>query len=93
MNDPASVQATVYGLVQGVYFRAFVSRRARELDLSGYARNTPEGTVAVYAEGERQQLEKLIDHLRVGPSAARVEKVVTRWSEYSGSYSRFGIRY
>jgi len=93
MNDPASVQATVYGLVQGVYFRAFVSRRARELDLSGYARNTPEGTVEVYAEGERQQLEKLINHLRVGPSAARVEKVVTRWSEYSGSYSRFGIRY
>ena len=93
MNDPASVQATVYGLVQGVYFRAFVSRRARELDLSGYARNTPEGTVAVYAEGERQQLEKLIDHLKVGPPSAGVEKVVTNWSEYTGSYTGFSVRY
>ena len=92
MSDLASVQATVYGLVQGVYFRAFVSTRARGLGLSGYARNTPEGTVEVHAEGERQQLQKLIDRLRVGPSASRVEKVVTRWSEYTGSYSGFGIR-
>ncbi len=92
MSDLASVQATVYGLVQGVYFRAFVSRRARELGLSGYARNTPEGTVEVHAEGERQQLQKLIDRLRVGTTAARVEKAVTRWSEYSGNCSGFGLR-
>ncbi len=93
MSDLASVQATVYGLVQGVYFRAFVSRRARELGLTGYARNTPEGTVGVHAEGERERLETLIDHLRVGPSAARVEKVEANWGEYTGSYPSFGIRY
>lgn len=93
MSELAAVQATVYGRVQGVYFRDFVTRRARGLDLTGYVRNTLERTVEVHAEGERKQLEELIEHLKVGPPAARVEKVVTNWSEYTGDYAGFGIRY
>ena len=93
MSGLASVQATVHGRVQGVYFRAFVSRRATELGITGYVRNSPERTVEVHAEGEREHLEKLIDHLKVGPPGARVERVVTNWSEYSGSYVGFRIRY
>ncbi len=93
MSNLSSVQATVYGRVQGVYFRAFVSRRARELGLTGYVRNAPDRTVEVHAEGEREQLEELIDHLRVGPSYARVDRVDADWSEYTGSYADFSIRY
>ena len=93
MSDLAAVQAIVYGLVQGVYFRAFTSRQATALGLTGYVRNTREGTVEVHAEGEREQLEKLIDHLRIGPSGAVVEKVVINWSEYTGNYSGFSVRY
>lgn len=93
MSDLSSVQLTVYGRVQGVYFRAFVSRRARELGLTGYVRNTPDRAVEVYAEGERKQIEKLIDHLKVGPSSARVDKVVVDWSEYTGNYPGFNISY
>jgi len=93
MTDLASVQAIVYGYVQGVFFRDFVTRRANELGVTGYVRNLPGGTVEVLAEGERKQLEKLIGYLRVGSPAARVEKVTTNWSEYTGSYYDFGIRY
>ncbi|MFC2032545.1 acylphosphatase [Chloroflexota bacterium] len=94
MTDLASVRATVYGYVQGVFFRAFVSRQAAQLGLTGYVRNLPDGmSVEVQAEGNRNQLEELIKHLKVGPPGARVEEVTTDWSEYTGSYSRFGIRY
>ena len=94
MTDLASVQAMVYGRVQGVYFRDFTSRHARELGLTGYVRNLPDWkAVEVQAEGERNKLEKLIDYLMVGPPPAKVAKVVTNWSEYSGSYSNFSIRY
>ncbi len=94
MSDLASVRVIVYGYVQGVFFRAFASRRATELGLSGYVRNLPGGeAVEVNAEGERKQLEELIGYLKVGPPVARVEKVVTNWSKYTGSYSRFSIRY
>jgi len=93
MTDLASVQAIVYGYVQGVFFRAFVVEWANELGLTGYVRNLRGGTVEVLAEGERKQVEKLIGYLKVGPPGARVEKVVTNWSEYTGGYSGFRIRY
>ncbi len=94
MADLASVQATVHGRVQGVYFRNFTSGQASQLGLTGYARNLPGGkAVEVRAEGERNKLERLVDHLKVGPPRARVEKVVTDWSEYTGSYNSFTVRY
>jgi len=94
MADLASVRAIVHGRVQGVYFRAFTSGCARELGLSGYVRNLSGWrAVEVQAEGERDKLERLIDHLKAGPPGARVERVETSWSEYSGSYSDFSIRY
>ena len=94
MTDLASVRVIVYGHVQGVFFRAFTSRRATELGLTGYVRNLPgREAVEVHAEGERKQLAELIDYLKVGPPAARVEKVVTNWSEYTGNYPGFSTRY
>ena len=94
MADLASVQATVYGRVQGVFFRSFVSRQATQLGLTGYVRNLPDGeAVEVQAEGERKQLAELLSYLKIGPPGAKVEKVETSWSEYNGDYSRFSTRY
>lgn len=94
MADLISIEATVYGRVQGVYFRAFVSGKANELGLNGYVRNLPDGeAVSVYAEGERNQLEILLEHLKKGPPSARVSRVAIKWSEYTGNYSRFKIKY
>ncbi len=94
MSNLALVRVIVYGYVQGVLFRDFTLRRARELGLVGYVRNLPNGTaVEVQAEGEREKLDKLIEQLKVGPPGASVEKVEVSWSEYSGSYSHFSIRY
>jgi len=92
MADLASVKATVYGRVQGVFFRVTTSRHATELGLTGYVRNLRGmEAVEVYAEGERASLKKLVDFLKVGPPGARVERVETDWSDYTGDYSRFSI--
>ena len=94
MTDLASVHAIVYGRVQGIYFRAFSLRKARELGLTGYVCNLPDwNAVEVQAEGERNKLERLIDYLKVGPPGARVERVEASWSEHTGSYSNFSVRY
>ena len=90
----AAIKAVVYGRVQGVFFRAFVFQWATELGLAGYVRNLPGGNaVEVYAEGKRDRLEKLIGYLEVGPQASRVERVDTKWSDYTGTYSGFRITY
>ncbi len=94
MADLVSARVVVYGYVQGIFFRAFVSRQAVKLGLNGYVRNLPSGeAVEVQAEGERRQLEQLIGSLKTGPPAARVEKIVTNWSKYSGDCCGFSIRH
>ena len=92
MTDRVSLQATISGRVHGVFFRSFVETRAGELNLTGYVLNLPDGTVEVRAEGERQRLEKLVGYLKVGPPAARVDGVVTKWVEYSGLFTGFQVR-
>jgi acylphosphatase len=93
MADLASLQATVRGRVHGVFFRAFVETRAEELKLTGHVRNRPDGTVEVRAEGEKPKLEKLVEYLKAGPPAARVEEVVVAWVKYTGEFTRFNVRY
>jgi acylphosphatase len=93
MADLASLQAAVHGRVQGVFFRAFVERWAEQLKLAGSVRNLPDGTVEVRAEGERQQLEKLVGYLQKGPPPARVDRVVTIWGDYTGSFKGFSVGY
>jgi acylphosphatase len=93
MADLASLQAMVSGRVHGVFYRTSVESRARELNLAGYVVNLPGGRVEVRAEGERSHLEKLVDYLKVGPPAARVENVVVNWGEYRGLFRGFEVRY
>jgi acylphosphatase len=93
-KDLAAVRALIYGDVQGVFFRAFAAQKARSMGLKGYVSNLPRGdSVEVVAEGERKRLEELVTYLNVGPPAARVERVITNWSEHSGRYTEFSIRY
>ena len=63
----------VRGRVQGVGFRYFVLKRARERGLKGQVRNRPDGAVEAEAEGARAALESWLEQLRQGPTGARVE--------------------
>ncbi|HYT69836.1 MAG TPA: acylphosphatase [Gemmatimonadales bacterium] len=68
----------VRGRVQGVGFRWFVWREADRLGLRGIARNLPDGSVEVMAEGLENALEEFERALNRGPAAARVEQVEKR---------------
>ncbi len=92
MAEQASLKATVHGLVQGVSFRAYTQHHARNLGLTGYARNLPAGEVEVVAEGDRAKLELLLSRLKKGPSFARVDRVDVAWGESSGTYPDFSVR-
>jgi acylphosphatase len=92
--DLAAVRVMIYGDVQGVYFRAFAAQKAKGLGLKGYVRNLPRrDSLEVVAEGERKRLEELLTYLNMGPPAARVERLVTNWSEPSRPYTQFSIEY
>lgn len=63
----------VVGRVQGVGFRWFVRETARALDLAGWVRNEPDGSVVVTAGGAPDRLAALELALQEGPAGALVE--------------------
>ncbi len=85
MSALACVTATVYGKVQGVYYRAFTSHIAKSLGVRGYARNLPRlNAVEVVAEGEKEKLEELVKQIEVGPPESLVDRIEVKWSQYTG---------
>jgi len=94
VSELAALTAIVSGWVQGVCFRAFVAERARGLCLTGSVRNLADGeSLWVVAEGERANLERLVQQLRTGPPAARVSNVAVTWTEYRSEYLDFSVYY
>ena len=81
----------VYGIVQGVFFRAFTRDWATKLGLRGYVRNMPDGSVEIVAEGSKESIEELIKRVKIGPPAAVVERVTVEWREPSNAYNSFRI--
>jgi acylphosphatase len=87
------LHAVITGRVQGVFFRDFVRTQARRLHLTGWARNNPDNSVEVVAEGEDVALRHLELLLEKGPSGARVEDVKATYTAPTGEFSEFTIRH
>lgn len=83
----------VRGVVQGVGFRHFTLRTAIRYDIRGTVRNTWEGDVEVYAQGDPPNLTLFEEQLHRGPFAARVEQVVRREFDSPDSFSDFDVVY
>ena len=81
----------VRGLVQGVFFRDSVRRRAATVGVSGWVRNTGEGAVEAVFEGEPDAVAQLVAFCREGPRGARVDAVEVR-DESPEGLSDFAIR-
>jgi len=69
------VRCIVTGRVQGVFFRAMTQRKAQELNITGRARNLPDGSVEVIACGEENKVRELQEWLWAGPQHADVRNV------------------
>jgi acylphosphatase len=75
MNGRVRRRIVVSGLVQGVFFRDSVRRRALEEGVAGWVRNRADGAVEAVFEGEPERVERLVEFARRGPRGARVEAV------------------
>jgi acylphosphatase len=84
--------ARVEGRVQGVGFRLFTETEARGLDLVGWVRNEPDGSVRVVAEGPEPVLRRLLSALERGPRGGRVDGIDTEWHDASGTFDAFRVR-
>lgn len=85
------VKVTVFGKVQGVWFRASTRDQAQSLGLSGFVRNEDDGSVYAEFEGPEAAVDAMIRWCREGPVHARVDRVVVQDGEVA-HYSGFQIQ-
>ena len=70
-----SYQLRIKGRVQGVFYRASMRDKARELGITGFVKNMDDGSVYAEIEGNEEILNKIIEWANSGPTGAKVEEV------------------
>ena len=96
MNNSENIKRIVirvYGMVQGVFFRANTRDFAQKLGLKGTVRNVHDGTVEIIAEGKEEVLHKLISFAKEGPPSAKVYNIEFEWKEPKNDLPFFRIVY
>ncbi len=83
----------VKGKVQDVSFRSFTKRNADILGLRGFVNNISDGSLEVLVEGDKDNIEVLIEAIRSGPEHAVIKSVDVEWKPHSGIYSDFKVIY
>ncbi|QKG79756.1 acylphosphatase [Tenuifilum thalassicum] len=85
-----SVAITVKGRVQGVGYRFFILRHAKELGVKGFVKNLTNGDVYIEATGTPEQIDTLVKHCWSGPISSIVKEVIVEDSPNAHS-SLFAI--
>ncbi|MFC1693448.1 acylphosphatase [Candidatus Latescibacterota bacterium] len=92
MPDKA-VHMIVHGRVQGVGFRFFVRDQAAPHGIKGWVKNLPNGTVEIFAGGEKENLDNFIKVVNKGPFLGYVSELTLEWVEPTDSYTDFRINF
>lgn len=92
-KDKVRAEITVNGLVQGVGFRYYILRQAKNLGVTGFVKNLYTGEVTTVAEGERGLIEELIKLIKSGPSHAFVKNCRVEWSDSKDEFKTFEITF
>lgn len=82
---------SIYGSVQGVFFRANAQSVASRLGILGWVKNNVDGSVEILAEGDPESLRTLAKWCKKGPSGATVENVKETWGVATGEFSGFEV--
>ncbi len=81
----------IQGKVQGVCFRYYAKKSAKELSINGTVKNLFNGDVEIYAQGAEENIKMFEEFLNNGPSFSRVMKVIKEKFEYKERFSDFKI--
>ena len=89
VKTKVKLRAIIHGRVQKVRFRRFIHYHAQRLALVGWTRNLPGGAVEICVEGPRENLERLLEELKIGPPRADVTRVEAEWADADNSFDSF----
>ncbi len=73
------VRVKIFGKVQGVYFEYNMKKFADRLNIAGWVKSLPDGSIEAVFQGEREAVEKIIKWCQIGPPTARVTRTHVFW--------------
>ncbi|MCH9628123.1 MAG: Acylphosphatase [Chlamydiales bacterium] len=85
------LHALFKGRVQGVGFRWTVVDCAEKFQLTGTVKNLSNGSVEVYAYGDKERLTSFLEALQTNSGPAHIDSVVTTYQQVEVSLSCFKI--
>lgn len=94
-RKPLKVRAHIFvsGRVQGVFFRQETQELAIRSKVTGWVRNTYDARVEAVFEGEKDDVDMLLEFCKKGSPSARVTKVEVSWENFVGEFKDFRVRY
>jgi acylphosphatase len=91
--EKVRARVIVEGRVQGVFFRSHTEEMAFRLGVKGWVKNRRDGRVEAVFEGDKEQVDQIIQWCHRGPSEARVTKLHLSWEDYTGEFEDFFVTY
>lgn len=79
-----AVRMYISGTVQGIFFRQFVKENAERYNISGFVRNLEDGRIEVFAEGDLENVEKIIELCKKGPKHSQIRNVEIKEEKFQG---------
>ena len=73
--DRKTLHLLIEGKVQGVFYRASARKKAEELKITGWVKNTKEGNVEIVCQAGEAVLQQFINWCKQGPPGAKVEHI------------------
>lgn len=93
MVEKSRAHLFIRGHVQGVFYRASTQEAAVRLGLEGWVKNLPDGNVEAVFEGPADKVKQAVEWCYKGPPGAKVSKIDEKWSDYTGEFRDFGVKY
>lgn len=72
MKQIPTIQIRIFGRVQGVGFRHFVSKQAIHSRVTGWVKNCSDGSVEIKVQGDKEDVSLFIDNIKKGNSFSRI---------------------
>jgi len=85
------MRCVIFGKVQDVQYRVYAQDSAVELELVGYVKNLPDGTVEVLAQGMPDTLKEFVEYLYEGSLSSTVESVSVDWQTPRKTFTEFSV--
>lgn len=84
------VHVKISGVVQGVGFRYSLYTKAKLYGLTGWVKNLEDGRVEAVFEGEKDEIEKILNFCKNGPFLAKIKNIEVKQEKYK-SENKFRI--